>query len=321
MQNMNKDASQNNTSVSQTLAKRSGDQRQSLVENKLSFTGSASELSIYDTYRSASRVGLGSQQLLYCGMVKGKKIMYGNNTQSGNEQGEIFLPHESFVIPPNAFVEIDFPEANEEQPTTCLTIEFTKERIETISERMRDLTTLESVEHDWQYQPHIIHTHHTTDTQQLLEKLVSLFTQNHPDKEMMVDLGVSELVIRLLRQQGREILLSYSQQAPDTSGIIAAIHFLEKNLAIPLNIDQLSRHACMSRSKFYIEFKKQLGCSPGEFQQQLRIKASAIAIGAGKTVTEACYDVGFNDLSHFSRRFTQFYGCSPTAYRLNHYGH
>jgi AraC-like DNA-binding protein len=320
MQNMNKVASQNNTLVSQTLAKRSGDQRQSLVENKISFAGPASELSIYDTYRAASRVGLGSQQLLYCGMVKGKKIMYGTDTKTGKEQGEIFLPHESFVIPPNAFVEIDFPEANEQHPTTCLTIEFSKERIETISERMRDLTTLQSVEHDWQYQPHIIHTHHTTDTQQLLEKLVSLFTENHPDKEMMVDLGLSELVIRLLRQQGREILLSYSQQAPDTNGIIAAIHFLEKNLAIPLNIDQLSRYACMSRSKFYIEFKKQLGCSPGEFQQQLRIKASAIAISAGKTVTEACYDVGFNDLSHFSRRFTRFYGCSPTAYRLKHYG-
>lgn len=318
---MNKLVTNHDTTVPHYLVKINGEERrQSLVENKLTFTGPESELSIYDTYRATSRVGLSSQQLMYCGMVKGKKIMYGSGSRAGNDPGEIFLPHESFVMPPGEFVEIDFPEANEEQPTTCLTIEFSKERIETISERMRDLTTLESLEHDWEYQPHIIHAPHTTDTQQLLEKLVSLFTQNHPDKEMMVDLGVSELVIRLLRQQGREILLSYSHQAPDTSGIIAAIHFLEKNLTIPLNIDQLSRHACMSRSKLYIEFKKQLGCSPGEFQQQLRIKASAEAISSGKTVTEACYDVGFNDLSHFSRRFTQFYGCSPTAYRLKHYG-
>lgn len=317
MQNMNKLVSKHSTSVPLSLTNKDDQRRQSLVENKISFAGPESELSIYDTYRAASRVGLGAQQLMYCGMVKGKKIMYGTE----NNQGDVFLPHESFVMPPGAYVEIDFPEANEEQPTTCLTIEFSKERIESISQKMRDLTTLESLGHDWEYQPRIIHAHHTTDTQQLLEKLVCLFTQNHPDKEMMVDLGVSELVIRLLRQQGREILLSYSQQAPDTSGIIAAIHFLESNLTTPLNIEQLSRHACMSRSKLYIEFKKQLGCSPGEFQQQLRIKASAEAISTGKTVTEACYDVGFNDLSHFSRRFTQFYGCSPTAYRLKHYGY
>jgi AraC-like DNA-binding protein len=313
---MNELVKNNDTTILQSLAKKRYEERQSLVENKIAFAGPESELSIYDTYRAASRVGLGTQQLLYCGMLKGKKIMYGR----GSDHGEIFLPHESFVMPPGEFVEIDFPGASEESRTTCLTIEFSKERIETISERMRDLTTLESINHDWEYQPHIIHAHHTADTQQLLEKLACLFTQNHPDKEMMVDLGVSELVIRLLRQQGREILLSYSQQSPDTSGVIAAIHFLDKNLSVPLNIDHLSRHSCMSRSKLYVEFKKQLGCSPGEFQQQLRIKASAEAISSGKTVTEACYDVGFNDLSHFSRRFTQFYGCSPTAYRLKHYG-
>lgn len=314
MQIMDKIVTQQDTLNQHSLAKKVGKEPLTLVENKITFAGPESELSIYDTYRSVTRVGLDSQQLLYCGMVKGKKIMYGG----GSEQGQLFLPHESFVMPPGESVEIDFPEANEQQPTTCLTIEFSRERIETISERMRDLTTLESLEHDWEYQPHIIHAHHTTDTQQLLEKLVSLFTQDHPDKEMMVDLGVSELVIRLLRQQGREILLSYSQQSPDTSGIIAAIHFLEKNLALPLDIDGLSRLACMSRSKLYIEFKKQLGCSPGEFQQQLRLKSSAAAIKMGKTVTEACYNVGFSDLSHFSRRFTQFYGCSPSAYRLQH---
>ncbi len=308
---MEKSVTHYNTLEKHSLAKRV-DKRRTLVENKLTFTGPESELSIYDTYRTASRVGLVSQQLLYCGMVTGKKIMHGGDS----EQGQIFLPHESFVMPPGEFVEIDFPVANEQHPTTCLTIEFSKERIERISERMRDLTTLQSVEHDWEYQPHILHTHHTTDTQQLLEKLVCLFTQNHPDKEMMVDLGVSELVIRLLRQQGREILLSYSQQSPDASGIIAVIHFLEKNLLLPLDIEKLSRHACMSRSKLYIEFKKQLGCSPGEFQQQLRLKSSAQAIRTGKTVTEACFDAGFSDLSHFSRRFTLFYGCSPSAYRL-----
>ncbi|MDO7666784.1 MAG: AraC family transcriptional regulator N-terminal domain-containing protein, partial [Pseudomonadota bacterium] len=114
---MNKLVTQHDTLVSQSLAKKNCDQRQSLVENKIAFAGPESELSIYDTYRTASRVGLRSQQLLYCGMVKGKKIMYG----TGNEHGEIFLPHESFVMPPGEFVEIDFPEANEESPTTCLT--------------------------------------------------------------------------------------------------------------------------------------------------------------------------------------------------------
>lgn len=294
-------------------------QRQLLIENKLTFAGPDSELSIYDTYRAASRVGLDAPQLMYCGMVKGKKIMHEDSQSSVDDDGQLFLPHESYVMPPGGYVEIDFPDANEQQPTTCLTIEIPKDRIELISERMRDLTTLDSADHDWQYQPHIIHTHHTSDTQQLLEKLVSLFTQNHPDKEFLMDLSVSELIVRLLRQQGRDVLLSYCRQKPDTSGITAVIHFLEQNLAIPLDIEQLCRKACMSRSKLYVAFKKQVGCSPGEFQQQLRLKSAAQAIRSGKTITEACYNVGFTDLSHFSRRFSGFFGCSPTTYRLQHY--
>jgi AraC-like DNA-binding protein len=71
----------------------------------------------------------------------------------------------------------------------------------------------------------------------------------------------------------------------------------------------------MSRSKLYVEFKKQVGCSPNEYQQQLRLKLAAEAIEAGKSVSEACYTVGFNDLSHFSRRFTQFFGCTPSTYK------
>ncbi|MCX4191123.1 AraC family transcriptional regulator [Methylophaga sp. OBS1] len=294
-----------------SLSKRR-EKRQLLIENKLQFAGPDSALSIYDTYRAATGVGLAAEQLLFCGMVSGRKVMH----DLRHQDGELFLPHESYVMPPGDYVEIDFPDAKEEAPTTCLTIEISKDRISDISERMRDLTRLEVVDHSWEYQPKIIHTHHTTDTQQLLEKMVSLYTQNNPDKEIMLDLGVTELVIRLLREQGREVLLSYCQQDPDATGVTAAIHYLEQNLTTPLDVDQLCRRACMSRSRLYVEFKKQLGCTPGEFQQQLRLKSAAEAIRAGKSVTDACYSFGFNDLSHFSRRFTRFFGCSPSQYRL-----
>ena len=287
------------------------EKRQLLIENKLKFAGPESELSIYDTYRAAKGVGLEAEQLLYCGMVSGRKVMHDLHHQDG----ELFLPHESYVMPPGDYVEIDFPDAKEEAPTTCLTIEIAKDRIDRLSERMQDLIRLDAVEHNWEYQPQIIHKHHTGDTQQLLEKMVMLYTPDNPDKELMLDLSVTELVIRLLREQGRDVLLSYCQKVPDATGITAAIHHLEQNLALPLDIDQLCRKACMSRSRLYVEFKKQLGCTPGEFQQQLRLKSAAEAIQAGKSVTDACYSFGFNDLSHFSRRFTRFFGCSPSQYR------
>ena len=87
-----------------------------LVENKLSFAGPESELSIYDTYQQAEKVKLQSDQLLFCAMVTGKKVMH---STLDNFHGE-FLPHESFIMAPGRSVEIDFPIAQISQPTTCL---------------------------------------------------------------------------------------------------------------------------------------------------------------------------------------------------------
>jgi len=276
--------------------------RDLLVENKLTFAGPDSALSIYDTYRVAQRVGLGAGPLTYCGMVAGKKIMH----DGYHQEGETFLPHESYVMPPGEYVEIDFPEAQETKPTTCLTIEIPRERVEVVSERMRQVTTLDCLDHNWEYQSQIIHNHHTADTQELLERLVKLFTQNHPDKEIMVDLGVTELIVKLLRQQGREVLLSYCKQAPDANGMTNVLTYLDAAYNQPLDFDQLAKKACRTRSRFYVEFKRRLGCTRGEYQQKLRLKKAADKFKKGKAIGETCKNRGLSDLGLFSRGFVKF---------------
>lgn len=288
--------------------------RKRLIENKVSYFGPESELSIYDTYQAANLVRLDADQLMYCGMITGRKVMHGRFLNKNNKQGQTFLPKESFVIPPGEYVEIDFPDASELQPTTCLTVEIPKERIETISEKMNDLITFEGIDYDWQYQPHVIHTHHSTGTQFLLEKLVNLYTLNHSDKEMLIGLGVSELIVRLLRQQGSKLLLNYAKRNPDATGINAVLVYLDKNYAQSLTIDLLCQIAYMSRSKLYTEFNKQLGYSPNEYLHQLRLKKAAFLLRGGKTVTQACFEVGFKSLSHFSRRFSLLYSCTPSEF-------
>lgn len=284
-----------------------------LVENRVSFAGPDSELSIYDTYRPASHVGLHADQLLYCGMVTGRKVMHTRH----QTQGQTFLPHESFVMAPGEYVEIDFPDATDDAPTTCLTIEISKERVESVSSRMNDLYPLNAEFGEWGHghARQILHAHHTAATQQLLKRLLTVFTENHPDRDVMVDLGISELIVRMLRHQGRELILNYCQKIPDASSITAATDWIRQHLSAPLDIDQLSRHACMSRSRLYTEFNKQLGCSPCELQLQQRLKGAAEYIKAGRTITETCFDFGFSNPSHFSRRFRLFFGCSPREYR------
>jgi len=50
---------------------------QQLVENRTVFASHGAELSIYDTFASAEKVRLDAEEILYCGMISGKKVLHG----------------------------------------------------------------------------------------------------------------------------------------------------------------------------------------------------------------------------------------------------
>ncbi len=284
---------------------------QLLVENRISFAGPSSEVSIYDTYEAAERVQLNSGELLFCGMVTGRKIMHTPNMPNG----QVFLPHESFVMAPGEVVEIDFPDASLDSPTTCLTVEISKEKVSRVSERLSDKTSALEAANTWQFGQPVLHTHHSSETQRLLDRLTKLFTENHPDRDTLIDFSISELIVRLLRHKTRDFLLTYCNQDPEANSLIAALDWINSTLSQPLDIDQLCRHCAMSRSRLYVEFKEKLGCSPVQLQQQLRLKRAAERIKNGEVITAISYDLGFNNPSHFCRRFKNYFGCTATEYR------
>lgn len=289
-----------------------GEQRlRDMVENRICRAGPHAELSIYDTYSPASQVCLTSGELLYCGMIAGRKILHG-----GKDFKTEFLPQESFVMSPGEIIAIDFPDASVKQPTSCLTIEISRQRIAQICDNLNQAAPLEREFEGWQYRPDsLIHTHHSNATQSLLERLVETFFENADDRDLLIDLGVSELVVRMLRHQTRAFLLGYCQAAPDANGLTAALNDLRNNLDQPLDIDHLCKLACMSRTRFFAAFKGHIGCSPAEFQQQLRMQQACARLRLGEPVTTVCYALGYQNLSHFSRRFHQFFGVSPRQYQ------
>lgn len=285
-----------------------------LIENKTSFAGPNAEVSIYDTYEDATRVRLDSEGLLFCGMLTGRKIMHSPT----KDKGQIFLPHESYVMAPGEVVEIDFPNASLSTPTTCLTVEISKEKVTRISERLSDTIPKAELQDCLQAYIPVLHTHHDQETQRLLDRLITLFSENHPDRDTLIDLNISELVIRMLHHKTRGFLLTHSHIDPEGNNLYAALNWINCHLSESLDIDQLCKHVAMSRSRLYVAFKENLACSPVELQQQLRLKRAAERIIAGETITAICYDLGFNNPSHFCHRFKNHYGCTASEYKKRH---
>ena len=277
-----------------------------LIENKVTFAADNSELSIYDTYQNAQKVALHSKELLFCAMLSGKKVMHVESCQ----YHKAFLPHESFVLAPEQGVLIDFEQASLNAPTTCLAIEISTDKITQVANALNIEQRFAS-DDLFAYTPQLVHSQHNSQTQQLLARMVHLFSESDEQRGYLIDLSLNELITRLLQQQSRDLLLKHGNNPQLKTPVNNALQYIEEHLNEALDIERLCKIACMSRSKFYQQFKLAFGTSPALWQQQLRLKKAYSKLLQGRTVSQACYELGFNCPSHFSRLFKQAYGVPP----------
>lgn len=96
-----------------------------------------------------------------------------------------------------------------------------------------------------------------------------------------------------------------------------AMDFIETHLSEPLPLDRLAEVACFSRYHFHRIFLAQVGETPGQFIQRLRIEKAARLLCSHRTrpVTDIAFECGFSDTAAFSRAFRIGWGMSPTAFR------
>ncbi|MAD47543.1 MAG: AraC family transcriptional regulator [Oceanospirillaceae bacterium] len=245
-------------------------------------------------------------------MISGKKVLHGKNHFNSP-----FLPHESFVMAPGESVDIDFPEATEMSPTSCLALGISRDKLRQVCDQLNQKNPLPKELGEWNPQhDHVLHLFHTEATQQLLVRIVDSFMSHDSDRDLVLNLGVTELLTRMLRQQGRNFLLHCARHDPTLSALTDTVRYIDAHLTESLDIDRLCRVACMSRSKLYQQFRHVMGSGPMEYIQQRRLEKARELIAAGQSVTQTCYDVGYVSPSHFCRRFQQQYGVSPREYAL-----
>jgi len=97
--------------------------------------------------------------------------------------------------------------------------------------------------------------------------------------------------------------------------IVAAKLFIDENYQEPIDLDEISRQAFLSRFHFHRLFSRIYKKTPHQYLTLKRIDRAKQLLTEEKTVSEICSEVGFESLGSFSMLFKKEMGFAPTYYR------
>ena len=98
--------------------------------------------------------------------------------------------------------------------------------------------------------------------------------------------------------------------------INAIVTFLSEHYAEPLTMADVSKRFRLSESHFSRIFRRGTGNSFTDFLIRVRVsRACQLLMQSEENIAAICYDVGFNNVANFNRRFLDVKGTTPSAFR------
>lgn len=95
-----------------------------------------------------------------------------------------------------------------------------------------------------------------------------------------------------------------------------AIEFMEANVTKNLSMEDITNHVNLSRYHFNRSFHKQMGSTPHQYFNNMRIQhARQLLVTTYDSVGEVAEQCGFDDTSNFIRLFKRITGMTPAAFR------
>ncbi|HEU4606903.1 MAG TPA: AraC family transcriptional regulator [Chitinophagaceae bacterium] len=130
-------------------------------------------------------------------------------------------------------------------------------------------------------------------------------------------------IYRLLSAYDEDVTLTHyleSVQASKTAKTILAVKYyiIEHPHIHDCSLDNLAKRFAISASTLKMNFKKQCDISLGDFvQRSCILKAKELVLLGIDSIRDISLQLGYTDVSNFSRAFRNYMGCSPNEMRMH----
>lgn len=283
-----------------------------LVENRTTYNSDYAELNIYETHAYAEQVSLTFDFPIIASMLTGKKVMHLDGFEAFD-----FFPGESVVMPSNKEMVIDFPLATKNKPTQCLALGIDAHKIDEVVEKFNYQVAIDNKNNNWNLDETSSHLINNVDVNHLIERLTYTFTNNNKSKDVLLDLMIQELIVRLLQTKAKSLIINDPEQVFSDTRIGSVIKYIKDNLTSKdINVELLAKQAYMSTSHFHKQFKNTLGISPIDYINAEKIKFSKKLIKENRNcrLSEIAFKSGFNNISYFNRQFKNHELITPSQF-------
>ena len=128
------------------------------------------------------------------------------------------------------------------------------------------------------------------------------------------------ILYELSKQEGARELASTAfakvEAQSDSRRVLKVKNYIEEHYRDELRLAHLSDMVGMTSSAFSRFFKLRTGKKLNEYIVDVRLgHAARLLVDTTHTVSEICYETGFNTVCNFNRLFRKRKGCSPTEFR------
>ncbi|SEW33369.1 MULTISPECIES: AraC family transcriptional regulator [Chryseobacterium] len=145
-----------------------------------------------------------------------------------------------------------------------------------------------------------------------INSLPPYFNLEGNENQVLLSLKMKEAVLLLIKTDPnlKNILFHFGKP-----GKIDLEAFMNRNFQFNVPLERFSYMSGRSIATFKRDFKKVFKVSPGRWLLQKRLEqAHYLITKKGKKPSEIYLEVGFEDISHFSRSFREKFGAAPVKY-------
>lgn len=134
-----------------------------------------------------------------------------------------------------------------------------------------------------------------------------------PDPSLL-ELKFRELVLTIADNPANSELLSYFNSVLQEPQSVSLQNVMEENFCYNLKLEEFAQLSARSLSAFKRDFQRIFNTSPGKWLMEKRLNHGMHLLrNLGKTVGETAFESGFENPSHFSRSFRQYFGVTPAS--------